>query len=630
MLKIELNRLYIFPIVCLLSSCSIAAPQTPNTSCGQANEGLCSLSRLQSAIPTFKVQSLSSSGEVILNKDTALTVDKIRGIALDPNPPVVKAPATPYPESSSDSFPPTDRPYGTYAPYVAKDIKPFRFKYFRNEMNYAGTQLNRMKDYASAHGFSVVLADNNYLQSTSHLPVGTELMTWKGFATDGISLILADLGIPSGHFEALASVTDDRLNKAIASRHTYNPKLASYMIDLEFDHANTVEAIKQLSFFPKDKTAQEQQKFIKDYFKGVERSYSAQIKTARGLGFKRLGIYGWSPYPSTFFLLNNDKTDPQTNEQWVNYGEEIYKVVDVIHPSVYLYYPEINNLAYIMANIDRNRIYTNYMNSKGTPKKPIVPYFWNLFHGGDNQAHWWRYLPIANEDARAMTAFSLFTGIDGIDMWGFSGGSSPHAIEFSKTNYFPTSYNSVKDSFNLPAPSSGTSTVKSLKTFDAIKVVKVDSARQTVKFQVVDKKLGVQQGVNSGIATNAAVFTMATGELSKHLRPQSETISAAIEGLALAYPFEYFLRNGDVKVDVDASQQWQQSSPVVRRVKKDGIHIIIAYDPKSVYDSASQSVERQVVLNNFDGVNGRNLIIPTSKDIRIYVLKDANASQSLD
>ena len=109
-------------------------------------------------------------------------------------------------------------------------------------------------------------------------------------------------------------------------------------------------------------------------------------------------------------------------------------------------------------------------------------------------------------------------------------------------------------------------------------------------------------------------------ELLPHLRPSAEPVAAFIEGLALVKPFEYVLRHGEVKVDVPAQKQFGDELPIIRRVKLGRIHVVATYDPFVLHGGAP----RPIVLNDFDGVRGRTLVLPADAKTRIFVLRDAS------
>ncbi|MBM4087757.1 MAG: hypothetical protein FJ272_23450, partial [Planctomycetes bacterium] len=90
------------------------------------------LDSLTAKVKGFRVVELPATGEVALSAEHSLTVENLRGVKLDDDPPVLGQPAKPYDPRMTDPFPPGK------APYVARDIQPFRFRYFHNEFSYGG------------------------------------------------------------------------------------------------------------------------------------------------------------------------------------------------------------------------------------------------------------------------------------------------------------------------------------------------------------------------------------------------------------------------------------------------------------------------------------------------------------
>jgi len=89
---------------------------------------------------------------------------------------------------------------------------------------------------------------------------------------------------------------------------------------------------------------------------------------------------------------------------------------------------------------------------------------------------------------------------------------------------------------------------------------------------------------------------------------------------------EYSLRKGEVKVDVSSRRQFQQTLPIVRRVKLGPIHVLCTYDPKVVYGGEP----REISLRDFDGRSGRTLRLPADSETRIFVLREETDEKTAD
>lgn len=124
------------------------------------------LRALSARVPEFQVVALPTEpGEVVLEAEQSLTVEHLRGVGLDDDPPVLRPPANSYDPRMSDAYPPEE------APYVAAGIQPFRFKHFNCEFNYGGWHNFGMADYAAAHGFNIIFPYVREIDQGSHLPV---------------------------------------------------------------------------------------------------------------------------------------------------------------------------------------------------------------------------------------------------------------------------------------------------------------------------------------------------------------------------------------------------------------------------------------------------------------------------
>jgi len=288
-----------------------------------------------------------------------------------------------------------------------------------------------------------------------------------------------------------------------------------------------------------------------------------------------------------------------------------------VHSSVYCFYWSPQNVAYTLANIDSNMAII----TAASVKKPLRPYYWTLLHGGGGGWRWWRGQPLANEEKRAMIAMAFFTGIDGFDTWNWSGTGSHHIPPPLLTgnekdaDYFSSGADVMLDKGFELAPEGAGPKAKShaFRRYDVLHVLSVDEATQAARFQKIRRATR-----DHGVTDDQPVYRMSIPDLTPHLRIKSEPVSAMIEGMALAKPFEYTLRHGDVKIDIPAREQFKKQLPVVRRVKLGPIHVLITYDPDVVYGGKP----RDIVLTDFDNTPGRTLTLPADQHTRIFVLRD--------
>ena len=147
------------------------------------------------------------------------------------------------------------------------------------------------------------------------------------------------------------------------------------------------------------------------------------MAAARAAGWETISLYGWQPYGRAWGGLEKSELDPDDDSAWNAFGRQIYQTVDIVHASVYCPYWDPKNVAFTLANIDRNLKLINTESNR----KPLRAYYWTLLHGGGGGWRWWKEQPLPSEEQRAMTALGFFTGVDGFDSWNSSGKGSHHS-----------------------------------------------------------------------------------------------------------------------------------------------------------------------------------------------------------
>ncbi len=551
------------------------------------------LNGLKSRIPKFNLIQLPDQGSVTISIDQGLSIDDLRGVTLDEKPPVLGEPATAYPEFLADDCQPGQEPY------VARDIAPFRFRYFNNEFNYGGWHTAEMTDYASTHGFSILFPYARPVSGRGHLPEGTKWISWHGINWDDL---MSAQGISPGRYDQLDE-TQTHAQLSASGSLAHDPSFQSKMIDIEYGWLSP-EMLQQQGWFPSSGGMAEKQALEQRYYSGYELIYRAPVEIARLAGWNNLSIYGWEPFKNRWFGLDTANPDPSTDFAWNAFGRQIYDVVDIINPSLYCYYWSAQNVAYTLANLDLN---FRFIDST-TNRKPVRPYYWNLLHGGGGGWRWWREQALTSEDVRAMTGLGFFTGIDGLVNWNWSDtGSHVVALPLSAdTDHV------LKDGFSLTAEGSGSATT--FVRYDAIHVTNVTDG--IVEFQRIEK---LNFGENYGILPGKPTFHMTATALSSHVRPLAEPVGAVVEGLAMARVFEFFLKHGQVKSDISSQLQFQDALPIIRRIKLGPYHVVATFDPKW----SEQTSTRRVMLVDFEGQDRLDLSFPADRELRIFVLKDS-------
>jgi hypothetical protein len=596
-------------VFCLSVPAAAPLRATPLDPAAQAE-----LDRLATLVPRVRPVPLPrTAGTVALHAAQGYTIEDLRGRDLDPEPPVL-GPAPAYDPRQTDDHPPGK------APYVAKGIRPFRFRHFHCEFNYGGWHNFAMADYASTRGFDILYPYIRKVSEGAHLPKGTRWLTWGGFVN--WHAFPKKHGLPEGRYDRLLDqdLVKIHLESGAFKRDPASERLSARGDLLMIDQEHPVlspERLRDQPWYPKDAPDAGRRAFEKRYYDGYAQTYISSVKAARRCGWKNISIYGWYPYGRTWGGLEQVEADPGTDIAWNAFGRQIWEHVDIVNNSVYCFYWSPKNVAYTLANVDMNLTMINAM----PVKKPVRPYYWTLLHGGGGGWRWWKGQPLPDEDQRAMTAMGFFTGFDGFDTWNWSGTGNHHRPSLRHRER-------VRDP--KPGEPKQRRVLHDVMFGRDIELTAEDGRKERFRRYDVAMILDVS---DAGIArlqkvrkdTKARehdprhpVFALPEKNLLPLLRPHSEPVAAMIEGMALVKPLEGILRRGAVKIDVPAQRQFGGTLPVVRRVRLGPLHVLATYDPVVVHGKPA----REVVLADFDGVKGLTLRLPADAETRIFLLRD--------
>ncbi|MHC5040060.1 MAG: hypothetical protein ACYTHM_22360 [Planctomycetota bacterium] len=583
----------VLSLLCLAACKKDSDPPPPvDPILAQAEEELADI--LQK-FPSFRVVPLQDSGTTTLAFIDSLIVDDIRGVQIDDDPPALQGPSHTTPASMVDGF------AAGAAPYHANGILPFGFRYFTNANSYRGWHTWNMAEYASTHGFRQTDVYNSALTEWAHLPVGTQFYEWSGWGWD--TWMTNNAYVP-GRYDTLPDL-DTLTNTMLGENFFYatgnHPTdYTNSMADMEH-YVLSPGNLQAQTWYPSGGTQSERDQFEADYYNGYANTNICWMRVANQRGWTGYGIYGWQPFARQWFGLDTATGDPQTYWRWTRFGSRIYDEVEALYPSIYCFYWDSRNLAYMLANIDFN----HRIISQKTDQKPILPFAWPLLHGGGGGWRWWRYQPIPDHEMQAMYAAIFFSPIRGFVLYGWSGTTDPHRVNLAVDDD-----RLVESSFTAPEVGAPTQT-RVFQTYDVIHVTAID-AGDNVEFKFIDKS------DPAGSLASPTTYILHRTSLEPALRPDSAGIDAMFEGMALARVFEFFLRFGQLELDVEATDQWTNRLPVLRRVKLGPYHVIVAYDP--FFESHPSG--RTVTFADFDGVTGRTLEIPTDGVVRIWILRD--------
>lgn len=596
-----------------------SVPVEPDQAAGGDDpQAVAALARLSRAVPRFTVLDLPTSGTVDVPIGATLTIEDLRGVTLDDDPPILgQSPV--YTPGVGDGLGPAERVF------PARGIAPFRFRYFTNEFNITGRGTAELQDYASAHGFSLMAFRSP--EEAPHLPQGARALKWLSRAAP------KDID-QHGRYDLLAERADHEDLAAVYasdpfSASSYTPRQPGYellMIDIEHPVLKP-EALRTQAWYPQGGDPAARAAFEARYYRGYAQMYMSAITAARRAGYPQVSIYGWYTVPRTWWGLERLHPDPTTDWAWNAYGKDIYPLVDVIHPSVYCFYVAAQNVAYTLANLDLTRGFLDAL----PQRKPMRPYYWLKYHGGGATGIvWWANQPIVDEEVRAMHAMAFFTGIDGIDQWDWF--SDPRFAGVPD----PALDNHLMVGSPFTCAPEGGGTAQAFARYDVLHVLDGDQATGETRFQLIVKDRGPGYGVGEGMP----VYRMPRDRLRPHLRPWLENAAAMFEGLALVHPFEYLLSRGTVQVDVSAQEQFAKTLPIVRRVKLGRYHVLITYDPNVLYARLKAGEQtgldagtdhrlkvntamagKGIVLQDFAGHRGLTLRLPADDQVRIVVLR---------
>ncbi len=573
----------------MLSACLAALAQAAARDDAQVQA---ELGRLFAKVKGLKAVDLPAKGVVMLAPKQSVTVETLRGVPLDDDPPVLNEPAVAYDAAQGDGFAPGK------APYVARDIKPFRFRYFNNMVDYGGKHNFPMQDYALAHGFSVLRPWGRKPEDSPHLPKGT-VWAWPG-PTFNWPVWMEENKIGEGRYDLLAGKD---LAKVLLEKNAFaRPATADALWFFMGMNVLPQDKLREQPWYPK--SAAERARFEKNYYDGYAAVYLSSIQAARRRGWQTISLDAWAPYAKGWFGLEKAPVDPAGDHPWNTYGKRICEQVDVINHAVTMPYMTPGNVAFSLAYTD------NIMRLIGTlpVKKPVRTRYSLHYSGGGPGWRWWAGQPMGVEEARALAAMAFFTGFDGLMLWGWNADRNPHVADIT-----PGREATVGRQFECKADGAGKSAKAAL--FEHDDVIHFDSvdAAGIAHFQ----KVQTTPKSDGGVGQDYPAYVMPTDALRPCLRAASEPVSAFIEGMALAKPFEYVLRHGQVRIDVTAQDQFFKVQPIVRQVQLGRYHVVATYDPQWQKNQVMQSVE----LKGFDGRKGLTVLLPADSQTRIFVLR---------
>ncbi len=514
--------------------------------------------------------------------------------------------------------------------FVASGIRPFRFKYFSNEMRQGGGKdSSALYDYCIGHGFDMV---NGSASQWSQLPAGTSFGSIEIIhAPDLLDIDISNMDY-SG-FEDLFGLNEEDLGtfrKGIKIRDPNPSNQQRLFIDQETPTLLPTTV-------PPNEAA------------GFAQFHVELLRAAKAIGWESVGLYGWQPFSRTWWGLEDYsafKTSSDT--RWEQYGRKIAVESDVVYPSVYNFYWDRNNVPYVLANIDGNVEHVKDMPAGLRPK--VRPFFWNLHHGGGaGDQRWYKNLPLFGPDLRAQTMMSFFSETDGLVLWGWYARPYPgianaqhESVTINDMVFFPGRFLMVKDAWNIDGTVEveQSDKVTELGEYDLVYVLGTASDGN-VRFQHLPRANSAVGHVdaewevildNEGNPTlnytmvNAddgdyqhTVYSVPDQNFRDHVSIPAANISYVIEGMAMAKVFEYPLSQGELVKDKPAHESFRPTLPVGRRVRFGPYHLFTGYH-NSDYSTGSSTTVSSYEFTDFLGDDTVDLSFPVDTEARVYLV----------
>jgi len=522
-------------------------------------------------------------------------------------------------------------PRGSEA-FIASGIRPFRFKYFSNEMRQAGGRdTSALYDYCIGHGFDMV---NGTASRWSQLPADTTFGSARGIHADhllDISLANQDY---SG-FEDLFGLNEDDLDE--------------FRMTIDIPDPNGRQRI----FIDQERPTLLPTTVSPSEAAGFAQFHVELLDAAKALGWESVGLYGWQPFSRTWFGLDNySASEANSNTRWEQYGREIAAESDVVYPSVYNFYWDPSNVPYVLANIDGNVEQLKDMPASLRPK--VRPFFWNLHHGGGGGAQrWWRNLPLFGPDLRAQTMMNFFSETDGLVLWGWYARSYPGfatAQHESVTNndmvFFPGRFLMVKDAWNVDGTVEveQSDKVTELSEYDLVYVLGT-TADGNVRFQHLPRTNSAVghvdaewEAILNGDGNPTSSFTLVNADdgdyqhtvysvpdqdFRDHVGIPAANISYVVEGMAMAKVLEYPLSQGELVMDRPAHESFGPALQVGRRVRFGPYHLFTGYHNVD-YSTGSSATVSSYEFTDFLGNDTVDLSFPVDTEARVYLVVESD------
>ncbi len=270
------------------------------------------IGRLLDRTSNIEVIELPATGSVLLDSAVSVTVDKLRNVTIDDNPPTIGTTPT-YPTAMADGVP------SGCEPYIAQNVAAFRFNHFHNEWRYAGWYTWEMEDYALAHGFQIGVGYTN--RAPNSLPVAnSDMLGVHGFGCG--TVVQQHTCVPMvSPMRPSAGISCPRVpsssSAAAVGENRFPAQTGVDYAVLDLEQAPRIRSPKQRFVrSPGIRPAASMPAFEDDYYNGYIDMTLAAAETAKTQGWSSVGIYGWAPFQRIWFGTENIGWIRRRSGQW--------------------------------------------------------------------------------------------------------------------------------------------------------------------------------------------------------------------------------------------------------------------------------------------------------------------------
>lgn len=540
------------------------------------------------------------AAHIAIKTDDSVTIEHLRGIMLDADaPPDVSKPG---------------------APYVAREIQPFRLRHLDVEFHYDGydPQIGPMYEYVARHGVNRLGA---YLRKPADFPQLGDRTTWVLLTSYHWNHWFRERSIPYGHWHRLADAAAAGESLIPEGNFKLQESYELIMMDQEFGGILSPEALRNAPWYPRDADQPTRLAFEDRYYLGYTLAYTEPGQALRAAGWPTTSMYGWKPVERTW--LGFGFSWPEGDPYGDRFFQNVYDAYDIHHPDIYCWRWTARNTAWVLWNMDTAVAYARQQ----PETKPVRPYLSTSILVDPRLRPAVRAQPLPLRDVRAMFAMAFFTGIDGVVQWNWAerwNHHEPPVLESLGSDAYMPRTLMVGSPFSAPLSGRPRRRLparrrETFERYELLHLLDVDTETGLARFQRLPAQALDADQFPPDIPDNSPIYSLPASELRAHLRPFTETVAAMVEGLAMLKPFEDLIREGTPVIDIPARKQYELELPIIRRIQLGNQHLIATYDP---FARTHSNAPRTIELTDFNGIEGRTLQLPADHQLRLFILRE--------